>query len=34
MISAGIVSIWEVGLEIGKMTGRGVPALMASTPAG
>jgi hypothetical protein len=31
MTSAGMASIWEVGLETGKMTGRGVPALMAST---
>ena len=31
MMSAGIASIREVGLETGKMTGRSVPALMLST---
>ena len=30
-MSAGIASIREVGLEIGKMTGRAVPALIVST---
>ena len=31
MMSAGIASICEVGLEIGKMTGRPVPLLIVST---
>jgi hypothetical protein len=31
MMSEGIASILEVGLEIGKMTGRSTPALIAST---
>ena len=30
MMSAGIASICEVGLEIGKMTGRSTPALIVS----
>ena len=30
-MSAGMASIREVGLEIGKMTGRSTPALIAST---
>jgi hypothetical protein len=31
MMSAGIASIWEVGLETGKMTGRPAPALIVWT---